>query len=140
MVQQGDDFGATSSAERQGLRLGGGAIASLSSVAALVVFMVQNTNDVTVTFLFWEFTWPVWLLILVSAGIGPLVWFGWWWISPLGPAQDGLERGQRPILHRHERRIGRDWPRDAELWVERVDGRAGHHRGPLGVEAVDVLA
>jgi len=29
-----------------------------------------------VKFLFWEFTWPVWLLILVSAGIGALVWFG----------------------------------------------------------------
>ena len=76
MVQQGGDLGATSPAERQGLRLGGGAIASLSGVAALVIFMVQNTNDVTVKFLFWEFTWPVWLLILVSAGIGALVWFG----------------------------------------------------------------
>ena len=75
-MQQGGDSGATSSTERQGLRLGGGAIASLSGVAALVVFMVQNTNDVTVTFLFWEFTWPVWLLILVSAAIGALVWFG----------------------------------------------------------------
>jgi uncharacterized integral membrane protein len=76
MVQQSGDLGETSDAERQRLRLGGGAIASLSGVAALVVFMVQNTDDVTVSFLVWEFTWPVWLLILVSALIGALVWFG----------------------------------------------------------------
>src|SRR5262245_45634747 len=108
MVQQGDDFGATSSAERQGLRLGGGAIASLSSVAALVVFMVQNTNDVTVTFLFWEFTWPVWLLIRVSAGIGPLVWFGWWWISPLGsgPGRSGATAATDPSPTRATDRAG----------------------------------
>jgi uncharacterized integral membrane protein len=76
MVQQGGDLGETSESERQRLRLGGGAIASLSGVAALVVFMVQNTDDVTVKFLFWEFTWPVWLLILVSALIGAIIWLG----------------------------------------------------------------
>jgi uncharacterized integral membrane protein len=76
MVQQSGDLGETSASEGQGLRLGGGAIASLGGVAALVVFMVQNTDDVTVKFLFWEFTWPVWLLILVSALIGAVVWFG----------------------------------------------------------------
>jgi uncharacterized integral membrane protein len=76
MVQQGGDLGSTSAGQRQGIRLGGGAIASLGGLAALVVFMVQNTNDVTVKFLFWEFTWHVWVLILVSAAIGALVWFG----------------------------------------------------------------
>ena len=58
------------------LRLGGGAIASLVGGGALVVFMVQNTDDVTVKFLFWEFTWPIWLLILVSALFGAIVWLG----------------------------------------------------------------
>jgi len=72
MVQQGGDLGS----EQQGLRLGGGAIASLSGVAVLVVFMVQNIDDVTVKFLFWKFTWHVWLLILVSAAIGAFIWFG----------------------------------------------------------------
>jgi uncharacterized integral membrane protein len=56
--------------------LGAGAIASLAGIAALVIFMVQNTEDVTVDFLAWSFTWPVWLLTLVSAAIGALVWLG----------------------------------------------------------------
>ena len=60
----------------QGLRLGGGLIASLAGGALLVVFMIQNTEDVTVTFLFWEFSWPVWLMVLVAALIGAFVWFG----------------------------------------------------------------
>jgi len=48
----------------------------LSGVAVLVIFMIQNTEDATVDFLFWSFTWPLWLLILVAALIGALVWFG----------------------------------------------------------------
>jgi uncharacterized integral membrane protein len=50
---------------------------------------LQNTDDVTVQFLFWEFTWPVWLLALVAALVGALVWLG------LG------------VLRRHRRRKGR---------------------------------
>ena len=57
-------------------RLGGGAIASLTGVGLLIIFMIQNTQDVTLHFLFWSFTWPLWLLILVSALVGALVWFG----------------------------------------------------------------
>ena len=61
MVQQSGDDGTIPEAEQQeGLRLGGGVIASLAGVAALVVFMIQNTDDVTVKFLAWDFTWPVW--------------------------------------------------------------------------------
>ena len=56
--------------------LGGGAIASISGVALLVVFVVQNTEDVKLDFLFWDFTWPLWLLTIVSALLGALVWFG----------------------------------------------------------------
>jgi uncharacterized integral membrane protein len=59
-----------------GRKLGGGAIASLSGVAVLVIFMIQNTADVEVDFLFWDFTWPVWLLTLAAAIVGALVWFG----------------------------------------------------------------
>ncbi len=76
MVQQSSDDGTMPEVERRGLRLGGGAIASLSGGAALVTFMAQNTDDVTVTFLAWEFTWPVWLLVLVSALVGAIVWLG----------------------------------------------------------------
>lgn len=60
----------------RGLRLGLGAITSISGIAALVIFMAQNTEDVTVTFLFWDFTWPVWLMTLVTAVFGAMVWFG----------------------------------------------------------------
>jgi uncharacterized integral membrane protein len=56
--------------------MGGGAIASSGGLVALAIFMIQNTEDVTVHFLFWDFTWPVWLLILVAAVIGAFVWLG----------------------------------------------------------------
>jgi uncharacterized integral membrane protein len=57
-------------------KFGAGAIASLAGVAVLVIFMAQNREDVTVEFLSWEFTWPVWLLALVAAVAGALVWLG----------------------------------------------------------------
>ena len=57
-------------------KLGAGAIASLTGVAVLVIFMVQNTDDVLVEFLGWNFTWPVWLLTLVAALVGAFVWIG----------------------------------------------------------------
>jgi uncharacterized integral membrane protein len=90
MVQSTGDDSTSPEVERQERRkLGGGAIASLAGVGALAVFMGQNTKDVTVKFLVWEFTWPVWLLVLISALIGALVWFG------LG------------VLRRHRRRVER---------------------------------
>ena len=46
----------------EGRRLGGGAIASLIGVGLLVIFMIQNTEDVRLDFLVWHFTWPLWLL------------------------------------------------------------------------------
>jgi uncharacterized integral membrane protein len=60
----------------EGRRLGGGAIASLSGVGLLVIFMVQNTQRVRLEFLFWTFTWPLWLLTMASALLGAIVWLG----------------------------------------------------------------
>jgi uncharacterized integral membrane protein len=57
-------------------RLGGGAIATIGGGALLVIFVLQNTMDVPVKFLFWDFTWPLWLVMIVSALIGAVVWFG----------------------------------------------------------------
>ena len=74
---------------KDGFKLGGGAIASLGGLGLLVVFMIQNTDDVTVEFLVWDFTWPVWLLTLVTALVGAFVWVG------LG------------VLRRHRRRKAR---------------------------------
>jgi uncharacterized integral membrane protein len=56
--------------------LSGGAIASLVGVGALLIFILQNTDDVRLDFLFFHFTWPLWLLVIVSALLGALVWFG----------------------------------------------------------------
>ena len=62
--------------ENDGRKIGGGAIATLGGLGVLVVFMFQNTEDVTVDFLFWDFTWPLWLLVLASAVLGAFVWLG----------------------------------------------------------------
>jgi uncharacterized integral membrane protein len=63
-------------ADSRGLRLSGGAIASGSGIAALLTFMLQNTDDVRVSFLAWHFTLSVWLLVLTSALLGAVVWLG----------------------------------------------------------------
>jgi uncharacterized integral membrane protein len=62
--------------QREGRKLSGGAVASLSGVAVLLIFIVQNTEDVRFDFLFFHFTWPLWLYTIVTALIGALVWFG----------------------------------------------------------------
>jgi uncharacterized integral membrane protein len=38
--------------------------------------MVQNRERVTLHFLAWNFTWPLWVFTLVVAVVGALVWFG----------------------------------------------------------------
>jgi uncharacterized integral membrane protein len=70
MVDQSPGDGTTAR------RLTGGAIASLFGVGVLAIFMIQNTDDVKVDFLFWGFTWPLWLLCLAMALVGALAWFG----------------------------------------------------------------
>ena len=69
MIQKGDNGD-----DRR--RLGGGAIASLTGAGLLIIFMLQNTESVRLDFLFWHFTWPLWLLTMASAVLGALVWFG----------------------------------------------------------------
>jgi uncharacterized integral membrane protein len=70
MVDQSPGDGTTTR------RLTGGAIASLFGVGLLVIFMIQNTDDAKLEFLFWSFTWPLWLLCLVMALAGAIAWFG----------------------------------------------------------------
>jgi uncharacterized integral membrane protein len=57
-------------------RLSGGAIASLSGLGVLLVFIIQNTEDVRFDFLVFNFTWPLWLYTIVVAVVGAFVWFG----------------------------------------------------------------
>jgi len=61
---------------KQGLKLSGGAIASLAGGGLLLIFMLQNREKVTLNFLSFDFTWSVWVLTLLSAVLGALVWFG----------------------------------------------------------------
>jgi uncharacterized integral membrane protein len=74
---------------RSGPRFGGGAIASVVGIALLLIFMLQNTKSVRLDFLFWGFSWPLWLYTIVAAVVGAVVWVG------LG------------VLRRHRRRRAR---------------------------------
>jgi uncharacterized integral membrane protein len=56
--------------------VGFGAILSLVGGGLLLVFVLQNTKSIDVDFLFWTVTWPLWFLIVVSALLGALTWFG----------------------------------------------------------------
>jgi uncharacterized integral membrane protein len=58
------------------VRLNSKVVGGLIGCALLVVFMAQNTENVTVHFLFWNLTWPLWLFTLVMAVLGALVWMG----------------------------------------------------------------
>jgi uncharacterized integral membrane protein len=58
----------------QRARISAGVIFSLIAVVALIIFMIQNTEDIRVHFLFWHFTWSLWIIILVAALIGALAW------------------------------------------------------------------
>jgi len=70
-------------------RISGGLLATLAGGGLLLVFMLQNRDDVTLKFLVWSFTVPLWLFTLVTAILGSIVWIG------LG------------ILRRHRRRLAR---------------------------------
>ena len=81
--------GAENRQDRAGRQIGAGAIASLTGVGVLLIFIVQNTDDVNFDFLFFSFTWPLWLYTIVTAMFGALVWLG------LG------------VMRRHRRRVAR---------------------------------
>ncbi len=85
----------TAPQQADGRRLGGGAIASLSGLAVLVVFVVQNQQEVNFRFLWISFTWPLWLYTIVVAAVGALVWLGL-----------GMMRRHRRRQERREERRG----------------------------------
>lgn len=60
----------------QKARLGGGALASIVGAGLLLIVVLQNTEDVTINFLFWSFVLPLWLFALGTAVLGALLWFG----------------------------------------------------------------
>jgi uncharacterized integral membrane protein len=69
MSQQAEDRSA-------GRKVSGGAIASLTGVGVLVIFIFQNTEKVQFQFLFLRFIWPMWLYTVLVAAFGALVWIG----------------------------------------------------------------
>jgi uncharacterized integral membrane protein len=76
-------------------RLGGGAIAALSGGGVLLIFILQNTEDVRFHFLVFSFTWPLWFYTIVVALFGALLWFGL-----------GVVRRHRRRKNRREERRG----------------------------------
>jgi uncharacterized integral membrane protein len=81
-----------------GIQVSGAALASGAGIALLVTFMAQNTDDVRVDLLFWHITVSVWLLVLLSALLGAVVWF----------ALGVLRRHRRRVDRREARREARD--------------------------------
>jgi uncharacterized integral membrane protein len=96
MVQQVPSAGNTTgtSGAPRGAALSGGVVTTLVGGGLLVVFMVQNTEDVTLQLLFWSITVPLWLFTLIVAILGSIVWIGF------------------GILRRHRRRKARRDARD----------------------------
>ena len=70
-------------------RLGSGAILSLVGGGLLLIFIIQNTENINLHFLVWHFSWPLWWYTIFTAVFGALVWVG------LG------------VMRRHRRRQGR---------------------------------
>lgn len=76
MVQQSPDDNRSGSTGGRARPLGAGTIAALTGGGLLAIFMIQNTEDVRIDFLFWDFTWPLWLYTFVIALVGALLWVG----------------------------------------------------------------
>jgi uncharacterized integral membrane protein len=56
--------------------LGAGAIMTIVGVAVLLIFMLQNRETITLNFLMFSFSWPLWLYGLLMAVFGAVLWFG----------------------------------------------------------------
>jgi uncharacterized integral membrane protein len=94
MAQPSPSDGRDGPAQGPGRQLSGGAITGLTGVGLLLIFMIQNTEDIKLDFLFWSFTWPLWLYTFVIALVGAVVWVG------LGV----IRRHRRRKARREERR------------------------------------
>lgn len=75
-------------------RLSGRSIVLIVALAVLLIFVFQNTEEVKLKFLVFNFSWPVWLYTVFVAVFGAVVWIG------LGV----LRRHRRRRERREERR------------------------------------
>ncbi len=53
-----------------------GVIVAGAGLGVLLLFILQNTERVTFHFLFFDFTWPLWLYTIVVAALGAVAWLG----------------------------------------------------------------
>jgi uncharacterized integral membrane protein len=67
--------------EKQGFAIGGRTIALIAIAAVIVIFIAQNTNDVSIDFLFFHGDWPLWLVVvavialtLIAERLGSWIW------------------------------------------------------------------
>ena len=72
----GDVMSQQVEAKQAGRRVSVGAIASLTGLAVLLIFVIQNRGDIRFHFLSVSFIWPLWVYTIVVAVFGALVWFG----------------------------------------------------------------
>ena len=93
-TELGRENGPSQETQARKSKFGLGAILSLAGGGLLLVFVLQNTKSIDVDFLIWTFTWPLWSLIVVSALLGALTWFG----------MGVVRRHQRRALRRESRR------------------------------------
>ena len=54
---------------------GGKLVVLLLALGLLILFVLQNTDEIRIDFLFWHGRWPAWIVILLVALLGLLV--GW---------------------------------------------------------------
>jgi len=49
----------------------------VAAVVAIIIliFVIQNTQDWKFKFLFWDFTWPAWLMLVITLIIGFAIGF-----------------------------------------------------------------
>jgi uncharacterized integral membrane protein len=67
--------------KKEGFAIGGGTIGFIVVAAVIVIFVAQNTNDVSVDFLFFNGEWPLWLVVvavialtLLAERLGLWIW------------------------------------------------------------------
>jgi len=62
-------------------KIGIGMIVSALILVGLVVFIVQNLEEVEVEFLFLSFAFPLWLVAVIFLALGVVLGWIWRWMS-----------------------------------------------------------
>ncbi len=69
----------------------------IAIAVAVLAFIIQNRGPVKLSWLFWSFSWPLWLLLVVTIGLSLVA--GQLWL----------------MLRRHRRRVARRAVRRGEI-------------------------